>query len=273
MPNNKIYTAQEKTEEIFKMKKRILATVAAIMLAATTAISAAYPASPEWDFELPKDGKILTGELFGHDSWSSNADVAFDKAWDGDTDTFYDPAGVGEDLGATGVKLDQAYILTEIRIMPRSSFLDRFNGATIQGSNDGETWTDIFISVAVAESPDYICILPADFEDGANTGYSYYRYVNNTIHGDVAEVELYGNPVGGAAVAETPAPAETEAPAVETAAPEAETVEVAPAETVAAPTTTTTTAPATNDSFALIASILALTIVSTYVVMRKKIAR
>ena len=231
--------------------KKTISTIIAVLLIATlsaVAVFADYPASPEWDFELPTDGALLMGEVIGTEPWGGGDAVAA-NVFDGDTATFFDPAGVGE-ANYAGLKLDQAYILTEIRVMSRDGFLDRFNGATIQGSNDGETWTDIFISLEPAPIPDYNIIKADMFEAGANTGYSYYRYANNLNHGDVAEVEFYGNPV--AAVAEPPA---VEAPVVEEVAP----AEEAPAEVEAAPAPATT-APATFDvvTTIVIAGVVAL---------------
>jgi hypothetical protein len=66
----------------------------------------------------------------------------------------------------------------------------RFKGAMIQGSNDGENWTTLWTSDTVGTAPDWYTV--TEFEN--NTGYSQFRYFNTTEHGDVAEVEFYGNP-------------------------------------------------------------------------------
>ena len=117
------------------------------------------------------------------------------------------------------------YILTKVAIHPRDAQLARFYGATIQGSNDGEEWTDIWMSLDEATEWTWHEV-EADEFDESGVAYRYYRYYNMLSHGDVAEVEFYGYPEDG--VVEE-APAETEAPAEETEAPE-ETVET-PAET------------------------------------------
>ncbi len=146
------------------------------------------------------------------------------------------------------------YVLTKVAIHPRDAQLARFYGATIQGSNDGEEWTDIWMSLDEATEWTWHEV-EADEFDESGVAYRYYRYYNMLSHGDVAEVEFYGYPEDGVvdaapaeteaapaeteaetvaeteapAAEETTAPAETEAPAEETEAPE-ETVET-PAET------------------------------------------
>ncbi len=201
------------------MKKNFATLISLVLIAILASISvfAAYPASVEWDHPLPTNGKLLIGEMSGTPAWGESVDNTFDKAWDGDEDTFFDPEAVGEEY-YTCMKLDQAYILTEIRILPRSGQEGRWVGATVQGSNDGENWTDIFLNMDTLDGYDYQIITPDLFESESNTGYIYYRYVNNTSHGDVAEVELYGNPSNTAVPTpvETPkeeAPAEAPAPA------------------------------------------------------------
>ena len=243
------------------MKKTLSAIIAVLMITAMLAMSAfaytdAYPYSKDYDH--PAADGLLIGELFGTDAWDGG-DASYDKAWDGDIATFFDPAGVGE-VNHTGVKLSEEYILTEIRIHPRDGFLGRFNGATIQGSNDGENWTDVFLSEAVAEVADYQIIKADAFIAGSNTGYIYYRYANNLEHGDVAEVELYGEVKNK--------PVEI----VEEAAPVAEEAPAAPAEAAPAPAPVVT-APQTSDNFVISASLMSIALVAAFIVMKKKVAR
>ena len=243
------------------MKKTLGAIIAVLMITAMLAMSVfaytdTYPVSGDG-----AEGELLMGELFGGGSWDNNPDVSYDAAWDGNLDTFYDPASA-DDESYTGVKLSEAYILTEIRIHPRSTdFLNRYEGAAIQGSDDGENWTTVFISEAVAENLEFQIIKPAGFIAGTNTGYVYYRYINiglnadgNRIHGDVAEVELYGEVKNKPVVEEVvEVPAAVEAP-----------VAVAPA---------VVTAPQTNDNFVLAVSLMLAAFIAVFVVMRKRVAR
>lgn len=266
-------------EDFFTMKKCIIATMMAIILIviSTAAIYAfdfpeEYPSSPSWDWPLPTNGSLLKGEPIGGPSWGDSEAASFDKAYDGDETTIYDPKTAKSEDCYTGMQFDKAYILTEIRYMPRGGqFLERTQGATFQGSNDGVTWTDIYECPDKATSQDFLIITADMFIEGSNTGYTYYRHINYTIHGDVAEIEFYGNPASGGAATDTPKPAET-TPAV--TEPPKDTTPVADttpaADTTPTANTTTNTAADTGDSFVLIASLLALAIVSTYIVMRKK---
>ena len=238
------------------MKKTLGAIIAVLMITAMLAMSVfaytdAYPGSGGG-----AAGEILKGELFGTDPWGESENT-YDKAWDGDVTTFFDPLGVG-DTEHTAVKLSEEYILTEIRIHPRDGFLGRFNGATIQGSNDGSTWTDIFVSDAEAAELDYQVIKADALIAGSNVGYIYYRYANNLEHGDVAEVELYG---------------EVKNKPVEVVEEVAPAAEEAPAAPVEAPAVVVVSAPQTNDNFALAVSMMSIALVAAFVVMRKRVAR
>ncbi len=150
-----------------------------------------YPSSIPFGHYAPEKGEWITGETFGTDSYSGNTNNdTYDKAWDNDVYTFFDPvSGATEDC-YTGIKTDKPYILTEIRILPRYDWTNRFNGATIQGSNDGKKWTTLWASGAAASSWDYQIISAVDLKN--NNGYKMFRYVNLVEHGDVAEIELYG---------------------------------------------------------------------------------
>ena len=179
-----------------------------------------YPGSLDWDWAECTSGQLLKGTVIaGTDGtshcWSNGTDNAA-KAFDGDTSTFFDPYAANTDSWC-GMILDQPYELTEIRIMPRESFLARMAGAAVQGSNDGENWVDIIYITGITEAPagyDYHVFTPqtnADYvayysEYGieqpdfstywvGSGSYQYYRYVNlEAVHGDLADIELYGNP-------------------------------------------------------------------------------
>ncbi len=179
-----------------------------------------YPGSLDWDWAECSSGQLLKGTIIaGYNGsshcWSNGTDNAA-KAFDGDTSTFFDPYEATTNSWY-GLILDQPYELTEIRLMPRESWLGRMVGAAIQGSNDGTNWVDIVYVTGVAEAPagyDYHVFTPttnADYtayytEYGieqpdmstywvGSGSYQYYRYVNlEGVHGDLADIELYGNP-------------------------------------------------------------------------------
>ena len=211
-----------------------------------TSADAKYPSS---GVSVPDGSVIINGTVIGNETgWGGNAATGAAAAFDGDINTFFDPLGTGD--GFCGMDAGKPYILTKVAIHPRDAQLARFYGATIQGSNDGEEWTDIWMSLDEATEWTWHEV-EADEFDESGVAYRYYRYYNMLSHGDVAEVEFYGYPEDGVvdeapaaeettapeteaeteapAAEETTAPAETEAPAEETEAPE-ETVET-PAET------------------------------------------
>ena len=178
-----------------------------VVLGEIAAPSYEYPASGA-------DGNVITGTVIGNETgWGDNADAGAAAAFDGNPASFFDPLGVGD--GFCGIDAGESYILDKVVVLSRDGFNDRFVGAMIQGSNDGENWTTLWTSDAEGTYPDYCTV--TEFEN--NTGYSQFRYFNETNHGDVAEVEFYGTP--GKV---EPAPAE-EAPAEEAPAEEAPAAE------------------------------------------------
>ena len=228
--------------------KKILAVLLSTLTVASLAITAsaevpaaAYPASGA---AIPDGSVCIKGELIGNETgWGGNAATGAAAAFDGDINTFFDPLGTG--VGFCGMLAGKPYFLTKVAIHPRDAQLARFYGATIQGSNDGEEWTDIWMSLDEATEWTWHEVEADDFDE-SGVAYRYYRYYNMLSHGDVAEVEFYGYPEDGVveeAPAETEAaPAETEAETVaETEAPAAEAETEAPAETEAAPEETVET--------------------------------
>ena len=216
--------------------KKILAVLLSTLTVASLAITAsaevpaaAYPASGA---AIPDGSVCIKGELIGNETgWGGSTTAGRAAAFDGDVTTFFDPLGVGD--GFVGVDCGKPYVLTKIVIHPRTDFLDRFYGATIQGSDSLEEdaeWTDIWMSMDAATELTYQEILPDAFEADANgKAFRYYRYYNMLSHGDVAEVELYGYPEDGvvdafpaadAAADTTTTEATTEATAETTAAVE-----------------------------------------------------
>ena len=157
------------------------------------------------------DGNLINGTVIGNaEGWGGNAAAGAAAAFDGDPATFFDPLGKGD--GFCGMDAGEPYILDKVVILSRYVDYDwneRFDGAQIQGSNDGENWTTLWTSDTVGTAPEYYTV--TEFEN--NTGYSQFRYYNEKNHGDVAEVEFYGNP--GKVEAEAPAEEPAEEPAAE----------------------------------------------------------
>jgi len=183
-----------------------------------------YPASVSQDWEWPEcaDGELLKGTVISSFDpeqpnnpwcWKNSPENNASRAFDGDMTTLYDPFEASQRSWA-GVILDQAYQLTEVRMAVRGKYLERMNGAAIQGSNDGEMWVNVMFFGQNAIAEDYHIITSEPItEDGKyaeyaeygcedfsrcwiSTGsYKMYRFINlNGQHGEVLELELYGNP-------------------------------------------------------------------------------
>ncbi len=180
------------------MKKYIRLFVTLVLILSTCLhIYAEYPASTKHGCFKPEDGELIEGTLFGTPSYSGGSHDAYDKAWDGDPYTFFDPQTGATDSCYTGVETDEPWVVTEVRILPREGWLDRFEGAVIQGSNDGEEWYTVWESKLQAKDWKYGCYTGVRI-DCPPEGYTMFRYVNLYTHGDVAEIELYGHPVSDA---------------------------------------------------------------------------
>ena len=245
------------------------AITASLAVSAVSAYTNYYPASSKSEgIAAPTDGTIMIGTLIGAEGgWNDNPDVGRTAAFDGDVSTFYDPAAKANPEHYVGVKMPEAYVLTEIRICPRTNYSSRFKGAAIWGFNgdvfDPDKATLIWESDDPSDEVEFQVIKPAQFIDGTNKGFTSYAYYNEQEHGDVAEVELYGKPAAGAAATatETPAPAavtkdDTPAPAPAAPAPAAP----APAQTSSTP------APRTGDMSIVIT--LAVLIATAFVTIK-----
>lgn len=80
----------------------------------------------------------------------------------------------------------------ELLMLPRSSQFARLNGTYVQGSQDGQAWTNLTSRVTGAAPGTWVDVVP----EGAasETHYRYLRIINDTAwSGNAAEVELYGD--------------------------------------------------------------------------------
>lgn len=134
----------------------------------------------------------IEGTVIGNATgWGDNAAAGAAAAFDGNAATFFDPLGVGD--GFCGIDCGTTYALTEVKVLSRTDNAARYEGAMIQASNDGENWTTLYTAEAAAEEGVW-----NDITGFNGVGYQYYRYFNETNHGDVAEVEFYGYVVANA---------------------------------------------------------------------------
>ena len=199
--------------------------------------AAETPAAPEGYPSSGESGNIMIGTVIGNETgWDGTVGSGAASAFDGDPATYFDPLGVAD--GYCGMEFNEPYILEKVVILSRyvdANWNERFEGAMIEGSNDGEDWVTLWTSEEQGTAPDYYIV--TEFEN--NYGYTMFRYFNDYKHGDVAEVEFYGKPgkVDPPPQAEEPAAEEpkTEEPAAEpepaAEEPTAETPTETPAET------------------------------------------
>ncbi len=175
----------------------------------------AYPASPASGLPECTTGQLLKGEVIatidknGSHCWEDKLGNNASAAFDGNADTLFDPYVTSRESWM-GVIFDQAYELTEVRFKVREVHGDRSYGAALQASQDGEKWITLFLFKTETTTDDYFVVTPDTITDQAyidagvvdysscwfrNGSYKMYRYVNLVgKHGEVVELELYGNP-------------------------------------------------------------------------------
>ncbi|MFC1504835.1 carbohydrate binding domain-containing protein, partial [Spirochaetota bacterium] len=167
---------------------------------------------------------LLTGTVYGSgDAWAPGSE--YDKAFDGDTATYFDCADPSS--GYTGIQLASASAVGKIHFCPRlPNFAGRMKNGRFQGSTDGSTYTDLYV-VAGIPAADWNEVTVDD-----TTKYTYLRYLGDDgTYCNVAEIEFWS---AGGEVGPTPEPTEptstptpkptntptpTDPPAVENLAP------------------------------------------------------
>ncbi len=134
-----------------------------------------------------------TGTTFGTAAWVHCTSCSADKAFDGNTATYFD---ANDANGAyTGIDAGSARVIKRIRFYPRSSNLERMTGGKFQGSNTSSS--SGFVDLYTVPSQPTNAWQQVDITN--TTGYRYLRYLApNGGYGNVAEVEFYYE-AGGAA--------------------------------------------------------------------------
>ncbi len=139
----------------------------------------------------------LTGLIIatsGSDSYRNNQAASAKMAWDGNPSSYFDPASGNINEAYTMAELYAPTKIAKIRYMARENWSSRMLGGKFQGSNDGETWTDLY---QITKAPGSSVFAEAIISD--ETPYKYIRYTNGTNNGinsggraDVAEIQLFG---------------------------------------------------------------------------------
>lgn len=140
--------------------------------------------------ELPAERIAVTESMVkaSHISWDGKLSEAANgwRAFDGDkatyTDTKANPGWIVADLGAGNDK-----VLSSFRFYPRSTpaHLGRVNGAVLQGSADGMSYTDIYTISGITTADWHTGVLSSD------QAYRYLRYYSPAGNANVAELEFY----------------------------------------------------------------------------------
>ena len=141
----------------------------------------------------------VTGTAFGTAAWSNCPTCSFDKAFDGNTATYFD---ANDANGAyTGIDAGSGKTVTRIRYYPRSTDPGRMIGGKFQGSNTSSSAG--FVDLYTVPIQPTVAWQEVDILN--TTAYRYLRYLSPAGgYGNVAEVEFYA---GGTTT--TPPPAGT----------------------------------------------------------------
>lgn len=124
--------------------------------------------------------------VFGQEGWHTGDKYTYDPkvdyraAFDGDTSTCYD----GPKSGYCGVEFNSPQLITKIGYKTTSR-IQRLNGAVLQGSDDGENYTDIMTISDAGTEMKYS-------ETGADKAYRFVRLIRNDSEVlNIHELELY----------------------------------------------------------------------------------
>lgn len=165
-----------------------LCTAAMLLCMHSAAMASGYPSSGA---EVPDGSVLLNAWVIGEEAgYSGNTAQGCRAAFDGEASTFYNPASTAVQSSYCGIAADGIHILTQVCVLPREGWQQRLEGAQIQGSNDMAVWHTLYRFEDVPEELRWNIV--TDFKN--NTGYRFFRYYNDELHGDVAELEFYGYP-------------------------------------------------------------------------------
>ncbi len=128
----------------------------------------------------------VTGTAFGTAPWSNCATCTFDKAFDGNTATYFDAAAA--DGAYAGIDAGSGKTVSRIRFYPRSTDPNRMAGGKFQGSNTSSSagFVDLYTV------PGQPTVAWQEVNLNNTTAYRYLRYLSPAGgYGNVAEVEFY----------------------------------------------------------------------------------
>lgn len=114
----------------------------------------------------PKFDKLTPVSAKGSNSWKDTASVNYEKAYDGDLDTYFD----GLEGGYVQLDFGSVCKISNIGFCPRKGYEARMIDGFVSVSNDGENWTKIY---TVSNKPSFKLNYSEEFE---NIKARYVRY-------------------------------------------------------------------------------------------------
>ncbi len=143
------------------------------------------------EFRVSIPVTMATGSIIGtNGSWSNDPTRTKEAAMDGNTNTFYDATtGTGHWVGLDFGN-DTAFVITEIRYVPRSGYSGRMVGAKIQGSNTANFSSGVIDLFTITDQPNEGIYTTQTIND--HNAYRYVRYLSAPNgYCNVAEIEFY----------------------------------------------------------------------------------
>ena len=137
------------------------------------------------------DERRLTGRVIGTDGAWSNSGNTKEKAFDGNTETFFDAPDEHRDDAWIGYDLGTARVMTRVRFFPRSEHEPRMVGGKFQGCSSPSFDRDVVDLAAVELNPEHgkWVTLPVKIA----TAFRYVRYQAPAhSNGAVAEIQFFG---------------------------------------------------------------------------------
>ena len=145
------------------------------------------------DITVSKAFEIPQFKLYGTPSWCSEGNPPPDStdytmAADGDLTTYFD----GNQNGWVMNDYGAPFKVSQIKLAARSgnAMPERTAGGIVQGSNDGITWTDMYMLETYIPSDEYTVITPDMLS--TTTAYRFFRYINPSNMTNIAEFLVEG---------------------------------------------------------------------------------
>jgi hypothetical protein len=128
--------------------------------------------------------QLVPASYYNDGGGAFNTFSTADKAWDGDTATFYD--ALTSTNAYTGIYVDTAAAIKEIRYFPRRLEAGRMNGAVFEGCN-GAGGCVVLYTISSVPTQEVWTTVQLDSSDS----YQFFQYRQpSTGHANVAEVQL-----------------------------------------------------------------------------------